>query len=385
MRRFGIGTGTKIQQANLRKLAKNMANDPKMLIPKCDSECTKCAFDKVLIKLQKIHSMRDNSNALKKLAGSGKQLERGYAAMLILAAETTPIMFASARLPSGDVSYTVRGKAKKETLIGMQHFDDPVLRLLAYSEIALKKDIHLYSSDANISCTGRNPKYPPALLSEILRTSGYSLRKIQHTYQCEHMAEHEGQSLNIEIISLGQSIQLCKACTSRKANLYTELTGRVLAKNTNSDFDISLEHDLKCISGDDCTVSNAGFNTSDLMSQYRLGGMSDRELLDKYSQLARDSLASLGKPIFVLGNTCYEDDIQAFIKALKPSEIEEIALKRVLKAAPEPIVLDTATPNAVLSLFWDKIGASAINAIIGDKDLAKKIFQESKDSGKAPA
>ena len=70
----------------MRKLANKMANDPKMLIPKCKSECAKCAFDKTLIKLQKIHSMRLNPNALKKLAGSGKQLERGYAAMLILAA-----------------------------------------------------------------------------------------------------------------------------------------------------------------------------------------------------------------------------------------------------------------------------------------------------------
>ena len=385
MRRFGIGTGTKIQQANLRKLANKMADNPKMLIPKCQSECAKCAFDKTLVKLQKVHSMRNNPNALKKLAASGKQLERGYAAMLILAAETTPIMFANARLPSGDVSYTMRGKMKKETLIGMQHFDDPILRLLAYSEIALKKDIHLYSSNDGISCSGRKPKYPPGLLSEILRASGYSLRKSQGAYQCEHMSEHEGQSLNIEIISMSQSIQLCKVCTSRKANLYTELTGRVLAKNVGADFDISLEHDLKCISGDGCTVSNAGFNTSDLMSQYQLGAISDRELLDKYSQLARESLADLGKPIFVLGNTCYEDDTQAFIKALNPSEIEEIALKRVLKAAPEPIVLDTATPNAVLSLFWDKIGASAINAVIDDKELAKKIYQETRDSGKTPA
>ncbi len=385
MRRFGIGTGTKIQQANLRKLANKMANDPKMLIPKCQSECAKCAFDKTLIKLQKIHSMRSNSNALKKLAGSGKQFERGYASMLILASETTPIMFASARLPSGDVSYTMRGKVKKETLIGMQHFDDPILRLLAYSEIALKKDIHLYSSAEDITCSGRNPKYPSHLLSETLRTTGYSLRKSKGAYQCEHMSEHEGQSLKIDIISLGQSIQLCKACTSRKANLYNELTARVLAKNTGADFDISLEHDLKCISGDNCTISNAGFNTSDLMSQYRLGGISDRELLDKYSQLARSSLADLGKPIFVLGNTCYEDDYEAFIKALHPSEIEEIALKRVLKAAPEPIVLETATPNAVLSLFWDKIGASAIFAVIGDKELAKKIYQETRDSGKTPA
>ena len=385
MRRFGIGTGTKIQQANLRKLASKMAESPKMLIPKCESECSKCAFDKTLVKLQKINSMKSNPAALKKLAGGGKQFERGYASMLILASESTPIMFATARLPSGDVSYTVRGKVKKETLIGFQHFDDPILRLLAYSEIALKRDIHIYSSDEGLTCSGRSPKYPEKLLSNVLRSTGYSLRKVSGNYQCEHMDEYEGQSLNIEILSIGQSIQLCKSCTSRKANLYTEITGRVLAKRPGADFDITLEHDLKCNSGDDCSISKAGVNTAELLNQYKIGQISDRELLDKYSQLARDSLTNLERPIFVLGNTCYEEDYQAFIDALNPSEIEEIALKRVLKAAPEPIVLDTATPNAVLSLFWDKIGASAIFAVIGDKELAKKIYQESADSGKTPS
>ena len=384
-RRFGIGTGTKVQQANLRKLASDMANDPKMLIPKCESECSKCAFDKVQMKLQKIHSIRSNPATLKKLAGSGKQFERGYASMLILASENSPIMFATARLPSGDVNYTVRGKVKKETLIGFQHWDDPILRLLAYSEIVLKKDIHLYSSDNRLTCTGRNSKYPETLLSEILKSTGYSLRKSHGDYQCEHMAGHEGQSMKIKINSLGQSIQLCKSCTSRKANLYNELSGRVLAKNPGNDFDIVLKHDLKCKSGDNCTLSNTGINTTNLLSQYRMGQISDSDLLNEYSQLARDSLVNLGKPIFVLGNSCYEDDVQAFIDALNPSEIEELALKRVLKAAPEPIVLDTATPNAVLSIFWDKIGASAIYAVIGDKDLAKKIHQESRDSGKMPA
>ena len=368
----------------MRKLANKMANDPKMLIPKCESECSKCAFDKILIKLQKINSMKSNPIALKKLAGSGKQFERGYASMLILASETTPIMFASAKLPSGDVSYTVRGKVKKETLIGFQHFDDPILRLLAYSEIALKKGIHLYSSSEGITCSGRNPKYPIKLLSEIFRISGYSLRKSKGDYQCEHMNEHEGQSLNVQILSLDQSVKLCKSCTSRKANLYTELTGRVLAKDPGADINIILEHDLKCKS-DECSLSGSNVNTRELLGQYKVGTISDKELLDKYSQLVRDSLANLGKPIFVLGNVCYEDDYQAFIDALNPSEIEELALKRVLKAASEPIVLDTATPNAVLSIFWDKIGASAIYAVIGDKELARKIYQESRDSGKKPA
>ena len=123
-------------------------------------------------------------------------------------------------------------------------------------KIALKKGIYIYSSSEEISCSGRNPKYPVKLLSEIFRISGYSLRKSKGDYQCEHMAENEGQSLNIQIKSIDQSVKLCKSCTSRKANLYTELTGRVLAKNPGADINIILEHDLKCKS-DKCSISSS--------------------------------------------------------------------------------------------------------------------------------
>jgi hypothetical protein len=382
-RRFGITTGTKVQQANLRALAKDMADDPGILIPDCIGKCSRCQFEKLRTKLRKIQSFRDNPAALKKLASGGKQLERAYASMLLLAKEDTPIMFATAKLPSGDVSYTVRGKAKKEFLIGIQHFDDPKLRLLAYSEFAVKKKLHLYSSIDSLSCSGKGANYPPELVSEVLRSSSYALKKTQEGFTCEHA--DKGYGLRLDIISAGLSIEICMSCASRKQNLFTELTSRVLARHPDDDFKIRLEHDLECIKGDDCTVSRTGIKTSDLVSRYRAGKLSDEGLIEEFERAVRDCLAQAGCTIFVLGNTCYEDDFEAFIKVLKPSEIEEIALRRMLKNAPSPVVMDTATPNAVLTLFWDTLGASAIYSVIGDKELAKKIYSDSVNSGKTPS
>jgi hypothetical protein len=373
-RRFGIGTGTKVQQANLRTLAKDMAEDPGILIPDCIGKCSRCQFEKLRAKLRKIQSFRDNPAALKKLASGGKQLERAYAAMLLLATEDTPIMFATAKLPNGDVSYTVRGKAKKEFLIGLQHFDDPKLRLLAYSEFAVKKKLHLYSLADSLSCSGKSPNYPPELVSEVLRTSSYALKKTQGGYTCEH--GDKGYGLRLEILSAGMNIEICKSCASRKQNLFTELTSRVLARHPDDDFRINLEHDLECIRGDGCTVARTGIKTSELLVGYRAGKLSDEELIEQFEAKVRDFLVQAGKTIFVLGNTCYEDDFEAFIKVLEPSEIEEIALKRMLKTAPSPVVMDTATPNAVLALFWDTLGPTAIYSVIGDKELAKKIYSE---------
>ncbi len=381
-RRFGISTGSKAQQANLRSLAKDMAQDPGMLIPGCAGKCSRCQFDKVLAKLRKIQSFRDNPDALKKLASSGKQLERGYAVMLILAQETAPIMFATAKLPTGDVGYTIRGKVKKEVLIGLQHFDDPRLRLLAYSEIALKKKLHIYSLDEDILCSGSGPNYPADLVSEIMARSGYSLKKSQSGYRCEHSS---GSGLEVNIISAGTAIRICRACASRKSNLFTELTSRVLAKRPEEDFDIHLEHDITCKLGDGCSLSGKVPGSRELIARYRSGELSDLALIDEYRTAVTASASKSGKAIFVLGDACFESDFEGFIKALAPSELESAALRRMLKNATEPVILDDATPNSVLTLFWDTQGANAIHAVIGDKDLARQIYLENRKSGKLPA
>ncbi len=380
--RFGIGTGTKVQQANLRALAKEMADDPGFLVPECNGRCSGCPVAKLHSKLKKIQGYRENSVALKKLASGGGHLERSYAAMLVLASEDTPIMFATAKLPTGDVSYTVRGKAKKEYLIGLQHFEDPRLRLLAYSEVGLKKRLHLYSFDDGLSCSGKKPNYPTELISEVLKSSSYVLGKTPRGYSCGH-AGH-GCGMTLEVLSAGVSLEICKSCTSAKANLFTELASRVLSRNPEDDFRITLNHDIECTKGGGCTLSRSAVSTKDLLAEYRSGRLSDRGLVDAYEKKVRESVERSSNAIFVLGNSCYEGDYEAFIKALKPTDIEEAALKRVLKSAAKPVVMGSATPNAVLALFWEEHGANAIHAVIGDKDMARKIYSDSRGSGKTP-
>ena len=382
-RRFGIGTGTKSQQANLRALAKDMAQDPEMLIPRCAGNCSRCPFDKLMVRLRKIQAHRENSAVLKKLASGGKPLERGYASMLILALEETPIMFATAKLPTGDVGYTARGKVKKEILVGLQHFDDPKLRLLAYSEMVLKKKLHLYSLDEEMVCTGLTAAYPPELASEVLANTSYRLRKTANGFGCEHSDEASG--LRIKIKSADIEIRICRSCASRKQNLFTELTSRLIARHPEKDFIIRAEHDISCVRGKECTFSGKYPGSEDLFSDYRSGKLSDMSFIDEFRKELVASMGQSGRAIYAIGKTCFEDDMDAFIKALSPSQIEEIALKHILKNVDSPVIMDTATPNAVLALFWDKYGASAINSVVGDKELAKKIFSETRDTGKVPS
>jgi hypothetical protein len=57
----------------------------------------------------------------------------------------------------------------------------------------------------------------------------------------------------------------------------------------------------------------------------------------------------------------------------------------MLKNVAEPVIMDDATPNSVLTLFWETQGANAIHAVTGDKDLSRQIYLETRGSGKMPA
>jgi hypothetical protein len=385
-KRFGVSTGTKVQQENMRKLGKQMAKDPKMVIPECIGDCGRCPLDRQFVRLQRIQRYKDKPVFLNRLARSGRQFERAYAAMLLLAVEDTPIKFAMARLPSGDVNYTIRGKVKKEVLIGFEHFDDVELSLLAYTDFA-KRNIHIYSSSEALYCSGMVPNYPKELIAEVLRSTGYHVRKIKNDHLCEHLADKSahGQILNLEILSAGTSISVCRSCSSKKKNLYAEFNKRLITRKPERDFSIVLEQRFECVKGDKCSVAAKRFDTKHLVEKYRSGELADRELLEMYGEEVRESLGRADAKMLIIGGKCFERNIEAFIDALSPSDIERKALTKVLGAIQEPIIVDSGTPSAVLSLFWDKAGASAIQAVTGDKELARKIFQETKDTNKTPS
>jgi len=386
-RRFGVATGTKVQQENMRKLAKQMAKDPKMLIPECIGSCARCPFDRLLQKLQRIQKYSDRPVFLQRLARGGRQFERAYAAMLLLAAEDQPIKFAVAKLPTGDVNYTVRGKVKKEVLIGFEHFDDVELSLLAYSELAVKRNLHIYSSTDGVFCSGTAPNYPKEIITDVLKSAGLQFRKVKKDYLCEHMADKaaHGQILNLGVKSAGMTISLCRSCSSKKKNIYSELNKRLITKRPERDFNIELEYRFECVKGDACSVARKSFDTKHLVEKYRKGGLSDRELLELFGDEVRESLGGSDAKILIIGGRCYEKDLESFIEALDPSDIERKALEKVLAAVNSPVLVDSGTPSSVLSLFWDRAGASAIQAVTGDKELARKIFQDTKGTNKTPS
>jgi hypothetical protein len=168
----GVKATPKALEKGLIETSKMLRDNPAIIIPQCSGEkCSKCRFDKVQRKIEKVSNFKDDPEKLNKLAKRGDQLVRAYAAAISLAASGKIPYLTAAQLPVGEVSFAVRGKVDREKLIGIQHFDDPDLRLLAYFDIAKKRDLHIYSTDERLFCSEGGAKVPEKYVTEMLEQS----------------------------------------------------------------------------------------------------------------------------------------------------------------------------------------------------------------------
>ncbi len=384
-RSSGIKSASKGQQDKLNKRARKLAEKPSLLIPECIGECRSCDLEKLEAKLIKISKFRGNSNALQKLAKSGGQLERAYAVMLILDEEDSAPFLGVAKMPSGEVSYANRGKVKKEILIGVQHYDDTKFGLLAYSDFALKKNLHLYYTPEGIKCSGKVADYPKELIAAVLKDVDYTFNRSGNTYRCQHCASGDvGGKLTLRIRSADMTFEICRTCLKDKENLFRAFSNRALVQDPEADFDIDLDYSLTCVS-DSCSVGDLFIKTKQILKAYTAGQISDKALMDAYSSEVMKKIHDMDTKMLVIGGRCFEDDTDKFIEALRPSKIEKKALQYVLGKVKEPVIIDSATASAVLSMYWEELGEGAINAVIDDMPLAKKIYSGAKGSGITPS
>ena len=134
--RTGARTASKVQEKELISKAKKIRKNPDLILPACEHE-GRCHFDKIRRQIGRVQSVADDDKKLAKLAKSGDQLARAYAATLLLSHSEKAPYLAVFRTPFGEVAYAMRGKVKKEKLIGVQHYDKPKWKLLSVLDLGL--------------------------------------------------------------------------------------------------------------------------------------------------------------------------------------------------------------------------------------------------------
>lgn len=391
--RTGARTASKVQEKELVSKAKKILKNPDLIIPRCEHE-GRCVFDKIRRQIQRVQSLAGDEKRLTKLAKSGDQLARAYAATLLLAHSEKAPYLAVFRTPFGEIAYAMRGKVKKEKLIGVQNYDKPKWKLLSVLDLSTKKGLHIYSSKRGMICMGKEAAPPEYFVKEMVDTLKYQLKKEGNVFTCEHVSSKEVEQRksndNSYILvlwkSAGINIVVCGRCASKKNNVVASIIQNMAVPKPEEDFDVDIVTAIKCkVDCEQCKIEKHLDVKGELQTAYFTGSISDRELLEKHFSDYEEFLKGGDKKVLILDEECYGNDMDEFIKKLSPTVEERTALKTILQGIETPVVVSKATPNKVLSMYWDEHGIEALKAIVGDEETAKRLYDKADNSKSSPS
>jgi len=356
---------------------KFLRDNPDALIPECKGNCKRCKFEIYRKQISHVRKFLDDPNKLKKFSSRGLQLVRSYAVSMYILGERNISMMANFHTHIGELPYIMRGKVKKEFLAGLQHFNDPSARLLAYFSIAKKLKINLFSAD-KLYCNQPGDKVPDVFTDFILKRFKHIKNKEGDTYTCQHLKG--GNAGNLDAVphivfdwkSAGIKLAMCETCSKDKMNIYKEITDHSVI--TGDDwFSVYGVYRPQCHEVCDVCPFETGETDDmpDLVNRYKRMDIGESEFLEEWIEAKKNNLDTR---IFINGNVCYGTDADAYIDALSPSPVERKALSSLFKKISGPIIETNASANKILSSYWDEFG----DEILSDLNFGRDVIMEAK-------
>ncbi|HEC82074.1 MAG TPA: hypothetical protein ENI42_06615 [Thermoplasmatales archaeon] len=362
-------TAPKTKEKKLLENAKKIKENPFVFFPECRDAKAEKFINKIKRKIKKTWKNKDDVKKLEKLSKK-KGLEGAVAGTLMLTHSKKAPYLATARIGNMDVMYALRGKAKKEFLIAVQNFDDPVLRLLAFKDLAVKNKVCLYSWGKNFVCTGENSEPPDDFKNYVLKKVGFDVKN--GVASCPHVnpeklregASDERNYLRIEWKNANVVIGICENCASKdNRNTVFEISKFFIDPNINKNISVKVVPALIELQDENQDTST-----------YLLGGLTDTQLITKTMEKWKEKLKSSKKKVLIADGISYGDDVERFIEALKPNEYERKGLEFILPKIDEPVILEDGTPNKLFEIYWKKYGRELISSIVKDEDLTDKLL-----------
>ena len=362
----------KSQEKYLIDNAKKLRQDPLLLLPSGTEDSTKY-FQNLRRRLKKIQQFKDNEERLEKLANK-KGLDGALAGTLLLAISEKAPFLAALTFPTGEIAYAQRGKADKEKLIAVQHFDDPVFRLRGIKDLVYKKKLHVYSWDNGYICTGKEALPPSEFIDFIKSKIGFP--NTDGVIVCPHIPQKTATQkeyltlnyLRIKWKPASTIVALCENCAKFTKNTMFTISKYILQRNLSEDFDVEVMTQV----GKHSDLSPAQKNR--LLQKYLSGELNDYDFIKQQAKSHEEHVKQAEEKILVLDGVSYGTDIAGFVDALKPTPYEKEALEFILEKTTEPLIVSKVTPNKILERYWQEYGKAYLDSIIDEPSMAESFF-----------
>jgi len=328
-------TSKETQKAFIERIRK-LVQDPAILLPECLDGGFFCPISSYRKKLS-------SSGSLERFAGSSDQLLSGIGETAKLASSDEIPLFAVLKTPLGSMEYAKRGGSTDDlVLAGVQHFDDPVWRMLAFSSLAKTKGLRVYSTSGSFISSCRNTSPGIGVFKEILLDEDIEFNDAGGVLNIGNAGTY------LEILHLGKTI--IRSYENSSQNTAAAIMKHVLTPEFQKDF-----------------VFRIGFLenlTSDipqqLVSDYLSGKNNDRTFIRSVKD-HRTRLA-VSKGSYVVGSDGFKG-VDDFLKNFTFTVMDEATLREFLPRLGVGIAMDAFSERKVLEVLWPKFGGEILSRL----------------------
>lgn len=369
--RTQLRAASKVQERELQAKAAALTEDPGRIVPACHGHRTH--FARAQRGVARVWAIKDHEAKLSFWTRWGHPIARAFAATLLVArGDAEQIIMLQMKTPLGTVPIAVRGKAKREHLVGIQYFDDRKLRLFLVSDLVKKKGLAFYSMpEGGIACGGSQARPPPEFVRAEAEALG--LMKDPEGWACAH-AIHASEKLTLHWKAAGAKLRKCAAC-AREGNTLHTIVQHIAARGVLEAFEVQVDLEPLPQKGQAPAELPAKVPLDpSALERYKKGEIDDAGLLQAQRAARLAGLRTLPGPLYANGGVVYGRDVEAFLDSLGPKPLERAALAAVLAGHDKPVVVEGGTPAKVLAELWKERGLAALEAVAGSAEVAKAIY-----------
>jgi hypothetical protein len=404
--RAGVAKGKTAIRVATRSLPKHLAGrlteriarikeDPALLLPECRHAggCPRSSLER---RLRRIQRHADERLALRRLSRRGSHIARAYAGALDLLFADSQGAMAAVQNPFGgpEVKFAQRGNAKKEVQAGVQNYTDKGLRMMAWLQYTRGfRGVYLFSTNAGLLCTGRDPTPPATFLEEAAVAVRPALVRAQPDFVCAHLSqwtqkpprERTQTHVAVKWSASDAVFRICPDCVG-DGHLPTELRKFALGPRVDQQLEAWVELRPQCgeKGKDSCHFDERVELDPEEEDGYLSGTLSDHALLDKALQRALNAVDGRPGGFVLAGGACRGDDTGRLIEDLNPDPDVRRALVAAFEGARRDLVLDTLSASKLLGKYWDDRANEILTVACGDAKVARRVVAEAKPT-EAPA
>ncbi len=335
-----LKTTSKESQKLFIESISSLFDDPQKLLPKCLDPGLFCPINSYAKKLK---SGKDFSKYLK----SADQLMSAVAETQKVSESDSIPFLGMVKTPLGSVEYAKKGETDPLVLAGVQHFSNPIWRMLAFSSISRTRGLRLYSTKSLYLSSCKNSSPGTEFFKSALEDEG-----IQYSIDGTDIFVGSGPNY-FRVTHLG-AVSLNLGSDSSSSTVHS-IMKHILTPDFQNDFHFSMDF---------LEVASDQF-PSKAVDSYLSGKMNDRTFYRETADY-RLSQAISGRYI-IIGSDLYSTP-EEFVSKHEFLYVPKPLVQKAIEESGKGLYMDAFSERKVLEHIWPSAGKEILHEMFPDAD-----------------